>query len=201
MGVPTPKWILKWQRGMNLAINIDWTLHFLLNQHTLQFEVTIWSQSLCFVSVWAAQQTLHADPGWTVLQENTWFFDVFCLYATWILALLAHLDMILAPYGENADDNGLSRKLAQQGSQFRALAALIIVKCYTHQDAFRILSLFTCYGFVWFRNILWTRFGLAVVGLIDLRVGSVHDDQDSQCKQWQLARTQFSMYRHVLYTV
>lgn len=77
----------------------------------------------------------------------------------------------------------------------------LFVKCYTHQDAFHILSLFTCYGFVWFRNLLWTRFGLAVVGLIDLRVGSVHDDQDSQCKQWQLARTQLWICRHVLYTV
>ena len=38
-----------------------------------------------------------------------------------------------------------------------------------------------------------------MVGLIDLPIGSVHDDQDSQCKQWQLARTQLWIYRHVLY--
>lgn len=46
---------------------------------------------------------------------------------TAILAPVAYFDMILSPHGENVGDNGLSRKLAQQGSQFRALAAL---KCW-----------------------------------------------------------------------
>lgn len=110
--------------------------------------------------------------------------------------------MILASHGENADDNGLSRKLAQQGSQFRALAALksatalVLLaggSCYRGEDfslsnAKRMKTLshpFTVH-MLRFRMVSrhsMNRFGLAVVGLIDLRVGSVHDDQDSQCKQ------------------